>query len=1220
MADNPCQDLFLEISRNLTNEEVRDLRHYVSGTKILPAVFVQHADAHQIFNQLEKGQKLKPEDLSLLADLLRKIGRHDYAEKAEKIAEDERKGSPQPCTSQLKRKGEDGEEFPEKKKSAACREEGSPVGGFRMACRGSPQSSDNDMDSGMESLERASPTEEKSHQVLHGPSWKQKSTPFDSSQMQPEASNATTSMATDQGSDPVYTPGMARYAKLASLLIDEGTSLVRKIFEEEVKKMNPPSLREQLKKHKNRLCGLRYLSPGCRKTLYPLSGDVPDTAQEFDLFLLHLLFKELVWHELGRNALYAKSLTRLLECRNNYIAHIPSTDMLAEDFDRGWETLTEILISLGGDRERILQRRHGSIDPEQEASYLNMAQDENLLKKGDIQKYFDKVIAEVSHKWDDLARKLGFNENEIKGIETLKSDHDRRCREMLHRWLNREGWEATLQVLKQALIDVEERLVAETLDGDIQKYFDKVITKVSHKWDDLARKLGFTENEIKGIETLKSDHDRRCREMLHRWLNREGWEATLQVLKQALIDVGERLVAETLDEVSNYFLFIKSRVSSDWKDLAFNLGFATADVKNITQRNMDDESRCINMLEEWQRRTGDLATIDVLMKALSDAALLDIVDGLKKEYPELSKAPEPVASGSTEIGMTNFEGWKDWNGTLATLTVENLQCFKDRRTVDLHQETTGIIGSNSSGKTTLLRGWQLFGTLSYEMSSNSSGTQLISNSVITDIFLLSDIKDFWHRRDTEKPVTIIGRDTDGNELQFIITYVTGGTLVSVDKLIKSSGMVGDSHRPVLAVLDIVNGDAYKPQVPVKVPYPSFAVVRLDHSQVFSMLCELQQAKACWNCFEAMLESIQPGCAIRVVGGAGQRGQKEIVVREESHEISLQICDSGLLQIVSVLVFVLHSLKWFFPHKTFGLDSAGHTPIATVLLDDIGNFLGRDTFSNLSKCLTSTIKCQTVITTSSIEVALGCKYIIPSQSPSSSHHVRSPMIPLMRINTGDAAKALINIGNAWKNLGDFRNAVSYFERSLQMMKTIYGQKSHPDIAESLDNLGAAWSHLSDHRRAARYFLESLQMRQRVHGKDNPHPDIAKSLDNMGNAWKELGDSAKAISYYEQSLQMMQNIYGKETAHPDIAGTLNSLGVAWSHLGDHIKAVNYYEQTLKMRRAIYGQDTPHPAIVQTLDDLSTVYSDLGDDEHAYSYRHKAQEMKMSMCGEDTAHLDL
>ncbi|XP_035664347.1 uncharacterized protein LOC118407880 [Branchiostoma floridae] len=87
-----------------------------------------------------------------------------------------------------------------------------------------------------------------------------------------------------------------------------------------------------------------------------------------------------------------------------------------------------------------------------------------------------------------------------------------------------------------------------TETADVKIYFDKVIARASSNWDNLALQLGFDMNEIKGIETLKPDQDRRCREMLHRWRNREGSDATLQVLKQALIDIGEKRTAESLEE------------------------------------------------------------------------------------------------------------------------------------------------------------------------------------------------------------------------------------------------------------------------------------------------------------------------------------------------------------------------------------------------------------------------------------------------------------------------------------------------------------------------------------------------------------------------------------------------------------------------------------------------------------------------------------------------
>ncbi|CAH1251166.1 LRRC31 [Branchiostoma lanceolatum] len=94
-----------------------------------------------------------------------------------------------------------------------------------------------------------------------------------------------------------------------------------------------------------------------------------------------------------------------------------------------------------------------------------MAEDEQDSHTVDVDECFDKVIAKVSRKWDDLARKLEFNENEISVIETLKPDQNRRCREMLNRWRNKKGREATLQVLKQALINIGERLTAESLEA-----------------------------------------------------------------------------------------------------------------------------------------------------------------------------------------------------------------------------------------------------------------------------------------------------------------------------------------------------------------------------------------------------------------------------------------------------------------------------------------------------------------------------------------------------------------------------------------------------------------------------------------------------------------------------------------------------------------------------------------------------------------------------------
>ncbi|KAI8513015.1 hypothetical protein Bbelb_096540 [Branchiostoma belcheri] len=96
--------------------------------------------------------------------------------------------------------------------------------------------------------------------------------------------------------------------------------------------------------------------------------------------------------------------------------------------------------------------------------------------------------------------------------------------------------------------------------------------------------------------------------------------------------------------VREHFFLVKEEVSSDWKDLAFHLGFERADTDNIAGRNRDDKSRCMDLLEEWLKRNGERATIEVLMEALSEANLQSTVDKLKKITISVSDAVQPQGS------------------------------------------------------------------------------------------------------------------------------------------------------------------------------------------------------------------------------------------------------------------------------------------------------------------------------------------------------------------------------------------------------------------------------------------------------------------------------------------------------------------------------------------------------------------------------------------------
>ncbi|XP_019646998.1 PREDICTED: uncharacterized protein LOC109487444 [Branchiostoma belcheri] len=220
-----------------------------------------------------------------------------------------------------------------------------------------------------------------------------------------------------------------------------------------------------------------------------------------------------------------------------------------------------------------------------------------------------------------------------------------------------------------------------------------------------------------------------------------------------------------------------------------------------------------------------------------------------------------------------------------------------------------------------------------------------------------------------------------------------------------------------------------------------------------------------------------------------------------------------------------------------------------------------------------------------------------------------------------ASSLNNLGAAWRDLGDYRKAVSYYEQALEMNQSIFGESvAHPDIANSLNNLGVTWCDLGNYRNGISSFEQSLQMKHNMYGKGVAHPDIAESLSNLGIAWSDLGDYRKAVNYHEQSLQMRQSIFGKGIVHPEIIGSLNNLGTVLSHLGDHRKAISYFEQSLQMTRSVYGEGIAHPKIASSLNNLGFAWGKLGDYRKAISYHEQSLQMRWSICGESVTHPDI
>ncbi|XP_019627919.1 PREDICTED: uncharacterized protein LOC109472576 [Branchiostoma belcheri] len=222
---------------------------------------------------------------------------------------------------------------------------------------------------------------------------------------------------------------------------------------------------------------------------------------------------------------------------------------------------------------------------------------------------------------------------------------------------------------------------------------------------------------------------------------------------------------------------------------------------------------------------------------------------------------------------------------------------------------------------------------------------------------------------------------------------------------------------------------------------------------------------------------------------------------------------------------------------------------------------------------------------------------------------------------ETAIVLNNLGQAWQGMGDYRKAISYYEQALQMKKSIYGRMSaHPDFPLALNALGTVCLDLGEYRKAISYIEHALQMFRSINGQSTAHPHTAITLSNLGRAWEGLGDHWKVISHYEEALQMLKSIHGQTARHKDIAIILNNLGKVWLTLGDYRKATSYLESALQMHRSIHGQGVAHPNVAGSLSNMGEVWRNLGDFQNALSYHEQALQMRRSIFGPTNKHPDI
>jgi tetratricopeptide (TPR) repeat protein len=181
-------------------------------------------------------------------------------------------------------------------------------------------------------------------------------------------------------------------------------------------------------------------------------------------------------------------------------------------------------------------------------------------------------------------------------------------------------------------------------------------------------------------------------------------------------------------------------------------------------------------------------------------------------------------------------------------------------------------------------------------------------------------------------------------------------------------------------------------------------------------------------------------------------------------------------------------------------------------------------------------------------------------------------------------ALGNLGLAYANLGEMRKAIGSYEQQLVIARDNGDRRGE---GNALGNLGNAYANLGEMRKA----IEHHKLYRDIARASGDQRDGGNALDNIGFVYVTPGETRQAIEFYEQILAIYREIGDRRSE----GVTLSNLGNAYFTLGETHQAIEYHEQYLAIARDIGDRRGESNA----LGNLGNAYFTLGETRRAIEF---------------------
>lgn len=202
------------------------------------------------------------------------------------------------------------------------------------------------------------------------------------------------------------------------------------------------------------------------------------------------------------------------------------------------------------------------------------------------------------------------------------------------------------------------------------------------------------------------------------------------------------------------------------------------------------------------------------------------------------------------------------------------------------------------------------------------------------------------------------------------------------------------------------------------------------------------------------------------------------------------------------------------------------------------------------------------------------------------------------NAGDQSKiaqTLNRIGYYHEKLGNFKDAIDSYNRSLSIFEKLNKKNK---MANIYDALGYNYSKLYSEDRAIEYYLKSLSLNKEISNQEG----IASNYTNIGNLYYEEENHELAEKYFWDALliyKKLKNKYGISSTYTNIANVLDDSG-------EVAEGLEYYKKSIAIEKELGDQY----GIAINYNNIGDSYINLKQYAEAKQYFDKAMKIADSL----------